>query len=144
MNVLPHVNGETHVIAILGVTDLDPGDGDGWLLADYCLLNQMLKGTGQRWLCISEALEEYGKVFHGNTFCQRKVVCSRDNPLHDVVECDIESSQQSVLIAAKDVCMECQPPAYHACVDTARFEPLGCASEENRGGRCSYRVRLMQ
>ncbi|KAF8428672.1 hypothetical protein EV426DRAFT_585308 [Tirmania nivea] len=113
MNTIPEVTSNTHVMAILGVTDPDPGEGDGWLLADFCLLNQLLRDTGktQSWFMamnVDEAIVDHGDIVHGNPFRERKVVCSRRNPLHDVTECAVEDIRNAFLQQLRAVCRTCQ------------------------------------
>lgn len=45
-SVLPEINDRTRVLALLGNTDADPVKGDGWMYADFALLNQLFSGEG--------------------------------------------------------------------------------------------------
>ena len=45
-STIPEVNERTRLLAILGNTDPDPSDGDGWMFSDFCLLNQLLRDQG--------------------------------------------------------------------------------------------------
>lgn len=81
-SVLPEINDRTRVLALLGNADADPVKGDGWMYADFALLNQLFSGEGiqQIWLhsaseSFSTAVERYGPMLHGNPKDPRKVVC---------------------------------------------------------------------
>jgi len=90
MNELPEVASNAHIIALLGISDPDPANRDGWFLADFCLLNRLLGGLGsaQLWMTcidIDVTIADFGPILYGNPFRGRRVVCNSNQDLSNLV-----------------------------------------------------------
>ena len=84
--VVPEVSPNTRILAILGADNPDPVNGDGWMVADYCLLNHMLREQGdeQIWLHAVDfeaARVAYGPILHGQSHRERRIVYDQNIPL---------------------------------------------------------------
>lgn len=103
--VVPEVDERTRVLAILGTLDPDPAGGDGWIVADFCLLNQLLRDQciEQKWLHgldFNAALSEYGPMIHGQPHRSRKIVYQDGMSLAHLAYCpedDLKSTFMSEL-----------------------------------------------
>ncbi|KAI9801220.1 MAG: hypothetical protein M1825_003494 [Sarcosagium campestre] len=100
-SIVPEVNDETRVIAILGSTDASP-KGDGWMFADFCILNQLLRNQGieQVWWHATDfdnAVDEFGPIIHGQPHRARKVVCSSGQSLSHLRFCPVRELRERFL-----------------------------------------------
>ena len=82
--VLPihRITTKTHVVAVLGIEDARHRK-DGWMWADFCFLNQILRGLGktQAWFTSvdgAKLLKRQGPTVFGNPHRTRKVVYSKE------------------------------------------------------------------
>ena len=99
---IPDVNERTRLLAILGNTDPDPFDGDGWMYSDFCLLNQLLRDQGaeQVWLHATDfdaAVHKFGPILHGQPHRKRKTVYSLGMTLGHLRHCSITQLKRTFL-----------------------------------------------
>jgi len=88
---IPRITPETHVVAVLGIENANRRM-DGWMWADLCFLNQILRGLGttQAWFTLVDGarlLKKQGPtVFRvGNPHRTRKVIRSKEIALENVL-----------------------------------------------------------
>ncbi|KAF8458668.1 hypothetical protein BGX38DRAFT_460542 [Terfezia claveryi] len=79
----PIIQHQTHILVLFGPTNTTHMM-DGWMWADFCFLNQMLRGLGDhRFTSLSPdtVLRRRGDILFGNPHRTRKVVYSQDTPM---------------------------------------------------------------
>ncbi|KAF8537914.1 hypothetical protein BDD12DRAFT_844591 [Trichophaea hybrida] len=109
MNPIPEVSSRTHILALLGVSDPDPAEGDGWFIADFCLLNRLLEGLGntQVWLTsvdLDSTVDNYGPILHGNPFRPRRVVYDSTQPLSNLMVLPENDLREVFLDYLRSIC----------------------------------------
>jgi hypothetical protein len=86
MNDLPELTPNTHIVALLGISDPDPCEGDGWFLGYFCFLNRLLHdlSSSQQWLTCIDLDAEFGPIVHGTPFKERKIVYEENRDLSGI------------------------------------------------------------
>ena len=113
-SIVPEVNAQTRVVAILGITDADPYDGDGWLASDFCLLNQLIRDQGleQVWfhtLDFAQTASEHGPIVHGQPHRTRKVVYQEGMTLGHLRHCPEETLKDDFLKCVQRMASDSKP-----------------------------------
>ena len=91
LDSLPDIDPESHIIAICGVDESRMAPyRDGWLLSDFYLMNNLLRGCGasQAWftsVAPQKIIESHLRLLHGPPTSPQRIVLDQDTKPTDIV-----------------------------------------------------------